>query len=134
MARVRFSQDSIIIYGRSLGSGIATELASIRDCKRLILETPYYSFPSLAKTYLWMYPVDRMIKYKFPTNEYLLKVSAPVTIFHGTDDGVIPYKNAVRLKKMLKAGDEFVTIPDGAHNNLSKRNEMTLKLDSLLSL
>jgi alpha-beta hydrolase superfamily lysophospholipase len=134
MSRARFSPDSIIIYGRSLGSGIATQLASIRDCKRLILETPYYSFLSLAKTYLWMYPVDRMIKYKFPTNEYLAMVTAPVTIFHGTDDGVIPYKNAVRLKKILKAEDEFISIPNGAHNDLIGHAEMTLKLDSLLSL
>ncbi len=134
MARVRFKPDSIIIYGRSLGSGVATQLASIRDCKRLILETPYYSIPSLAAAYLWMYPVERMMKYKFPNNEYLKKVTAPVTIFHGTDDGVIPYKNAVRLKEALKAGDEFITINNGAHNNLKKYKEMTAKHDSILSL
>jgi alpha-beta hydrolase superfamily lysophospholipase len=134
MARVRFPPQSIIIYGRSLGSGIATELASIRDCKNLILETPYYSITSLAKTYLWMYPVNRMIKYKFPSYEYLSKVTAPVTIFHGTNDRVIPYKNAVRLKEVLKPGDEFVTIAGGAHNNLSQHSNMHLKLDSLLSL
>jgi hypothetical protein len=81
-----------------------------------------------------MYPTGRMIKYKFPTNEYLLKVTAPVTIFHGTDDRLIPYKNAARLKKLLKPGDEFITIPGGGHNNLTRRNEMTSKLDSLLSL
>lgn len=134
MARVRFQPDSIIIYGRSLGSGVATQLASIRDCKRLILETPYYSIPSLASTWLWMYPVERMIKYKFPTNEYLKKVTAPVTIFHGTDDGVIPYKNAVRLKEDLKEGDEFITISNGSHNDLKNYKEMTEKLDSVLSL
>lgn len=134
MARARFSPDSIIIYGRSLGTGIASQLASIRDCKRLILETPYYSLTSLAKTYLWMYPVDRMVKYKFPTNEYLVKVTAPVSIFHGTNDKVIAYKNAVRLKEVLKNGDEFITIDGGQHNNLLKRKEMTAKLDSILSL
>ncbi len=134
MARVRFSPDSIIIYGRSLGSGIATQLASIRDCKRLILETPFYSIPSLVSTYLWMYPLEKMMKYKFPNNEYLKKVTAPVTIFHGTDDGVIPYKNAVRLKEVLKAGDEFISISNGSHNNLKKYKEMNVKLDSILSL
>jgi pimeloyl-ACP methyl ester carboxylesterase len=134
MARVQFSPDSIIIYGRSLGTGIATQLASIRDCKRLILETPYYSFPSLARTYLWMYPVNSMIKYKFPTGEYLQNVTAPVSIFHGTNDAVIPYRNALRLKKTLKPGDQFFTITGGRHNNLASLIEMTSKLDSLLSL
>jgi len=134
MARVRFSPDSIVIYGRSLGSGVASQLASVRDCKRLILETPYYSLPSVASTYLWMYPVSRMIKYKFPTNEYLTKVTAPVTIFHGTDDGIIPYNNAIKLKEVLKTGDEFVTVKGGAHNDLNEHKEMLTKLDHLLSL
>jgi hypothetical protein len=81
-----------------------------------------------------MYPVDGMVKYKFPTNEYLAKVTAPVSIFHGTSDKVIPYKNAARLKEVLKDVDEFITIDGGQHNNLLKRKEMTAKLDSILSL
>ena len=133
MARARFSPDSIIIYGRSLGTGIASQLASIRDCKRLILETPYYSLTSLAKTYLWMYPVDRMLKYKLPTNEYLADVTAPVSVFHGTGDRVISYSNAAHLKEVLKPGDEFITIAGGNHNNLMKYKLMTSKLDSILS-
>jgi uncharacterized protein len=134
MARARFSPDSIVIYGRSLGTGVASQLASVRDCKRLILETPYYNIPSVASTYLWMYPVDRMIKYKLPTNEYLTKVTAPVTIFHGTNDGVIPYDNAVKLKEVLKSGDEFVTVNGGTHNDLNNHKEMVNELNRILSL
>jgi pimeloyl-ACP methyl ester carboxylesterase len=47
MARGRFSKDSIILYGKSLGTGIASQLASVRNAKRLILETPYYDFPNM---------------------------------------------------------------------------------------
>jgi alpha-beta hydrolase superfamily lysophospholipase len=133
MARARFSPDSIVIYGRSLGTGIAAQLASIRDCKRLVLETPYYSIPSLSKTFLWMYPVDRMLNFKLPTHEYLTNVTAPVTVFHGTGDRVVAYSNAERLKEVLKTGDEFITINGGNHNNLMKYKEMTSKLDSILS-
>src|SRR4051794_7409704 len=105
LARKKYTPDSIIIYGKSLGSGIGTQLASVRDCKMLILETPYYSMTSLAGTYLWMYPTHWIIRYKIPTGEYLKKVTAPVIFFHGTDDGVIPYSNAVRLKTVMKKGD-----------------------------
>ena len=42
LARAYYSPDSIIIYGKSMGTGIAAQLASIRDCRHLILETPYY--------------------------------------------------------------------------------------------
>ncbi len=131
-ARSRFAADSIIIYGKSMGTGIAAQLASVQACKRLVLETPYYDFPSVVKHYLPFYPVDRMIHYKMPTHEYLKKVIAPVTILQGKDDRVITYRNASRLKKYLKPGDEFVTIEDGSHNDLFRFEETIQKLDSLL--
>jgi uncharacterized protein len=134
LARVRFSPDSIIIYGRSMGSGIAAQLAAVRDCRHLLLETPYYSFPSVISQYAPVYPVNRMIKFKIPTYQYLQKVTAPVTIFHGTDDGVIRYSNASRLKPFLKKGDEFVTIPGGSHNNLADTDIYLQKLDAILGL
>ena len=131
-ARTRFSADNIIIYGKSMGTGIAAHLASIQPCKKLILETPYYDFPSIIKHHIPIYPVDWMIHYKIPTYAYIEKVKAPVTIFHGTGDEVIPYRNAERLKHFLKPGDEFITIKDGEHNDLFKFKETIEKLDSLL--
>lgn len=132
LARARYSPDSIILYGRSLGSGIATQLASIRDCRNLILETPYYSFPSVAGTYFPIYPVERLIWLKIPTWQYMQQVTAPITIFHGTDDGVVRYSNGSRLKAFLKTGDEFVTIEGGSHNNLGEYALYQQKMDSLL--
>ena len=131
-ARTRFSADSIIIYGKSMGTGIATHLASIQPCKKLILETPYYDYPSVIKHYLPIYPIDLMIHYKIPTHDYLEKVTVPVTIFQGTDDRLVTYNNAKRLKPFLKAGDEFVTIDGGSHNDLYDFKETIEKLDSLL--
>lgn len=132
MARKKYTPNQIIIYGKSMGTGVAAQLASVRDCKKLILETPYNSMRSLIGMYLWMYPLKQILHYQFPTNEYLTKVIAPITIFHGTDDGVIPYRNAVKLKKVLKAGDEFITIETGTHRNLNSFLVMQKKLDSLL--
>jgi pimeloyl-ACP methyl ester carboxylesterase len=133
LARARFSPDSIVIYGRSLGTGIATQLASVRDCRNLILETPYYSFPSLTDNYLPVYPSERLIHFKFPNWQYLQKVTAPVTIFHGTNDGVIPIRNPRRLIPFLKKDDEFISIEKGTHNDLVKFPLFNSKLDSLLT-
>jgi hypothetical protein len=132
LARSRFSADSIIIYGKSLGTGIAAQLASVHNCKRLILETPYYDIPSIVRRYFFIYPVDWLIHYKIPTWQYLQKVEVPITIFHGTDDGVILYSNAEQLKKVLKPTDEFVTIENGSHNDLYTFPQTMQKLDSLL--
>ncbi len=133
MARVKYQPAQIVLYGRSLGTGVAAQLASVRDCKRLILETPYYSFTSMTRLLFWMYPVNQLMHFKIQTHEYLPKVTAPVSIFHGTADGVIPYFNAKRLKNVLKKEDEFITIEGGSHNNLNDFPLMQHKLDSLLN-
>ena len=132
-ARTRFSADSIIIYGKSMGTGIATHLASLQPCKKLILETPYYDYPSVIKHYLPIYPIEWMIHYKISTHDYIEKVIVPITIFQGTDDRLVTYNNAKRLKPFLKAGDEFVTIEGGSHNDLYRFKETIEKLDSLLN-
>ncbi|MGB3007934.1 MAG: alpha/beta fold hydrolase [Chitinophagaceae bacterium] len=130
----RFAADSIIIYGKSMGTGIAAQLASIRDCKRLILETPYYDFPAVVRHYLPIFPVRWMLHYQFPTYQYLQNVSAPVSIFHGTNDWIVNYKNSKKLLPSLKPTDELITIKGGSHNNLYTYSETVKKLDSLLSL
>lgn len=134
MAASEYGPDSIIIYGKSLGTGIAAYVASRSNNRNLILETPYYSIPSLFSCYAPIYPAGKMSTYKIPANEYLSEVKYPVTIFHGTDDGVIPYRNAARLKNILKSSDEFITIEAGTHHNLNEFPLYQQKLDSLLKL
>lgn len=132
LAQTIYGKDSIIVYGKSFGTGIAAYIASVEDCNQLILETPYYSIPDLFDCYAFIYPTGRMTEYKIPTYEYLREVSAPVTIFHGTSDGVIPYRCAVKLKEELKPGDQFITIENGTHRNLNSFPLFRAKLDSLL--
>lgn len=132
LATSKYNGDSIIIYGKSLGTGIASYLASVTDCKQLILETPYYSIPALFGCYAFIYPTGRMATYTIPTHEYLQLVKVPITIFHGTSDWIIPYRCAVRLKPLLKSSDLFVTIPNGAHHDLNRFPLFQRTLDSLL--
>jgi alpha-beta hydrolase superfamily lysophospholipase len=132
MAINKVSLEHIIIYGKSLGTGIAAQLASVRECKRLILETPYYSMDELAKHYFFMYPVLPMSKYALPTYQHFEYIKAPITIFHGKKDGIIPYKQAKWLVEK-KPETELVTFEKGRHNNLAEFQVFQQKLDSLLS-
>ena len=134
MASNQYGKDSIILYGKSFGTGIAAYTASASNCKMLILETPYYSIPSLFSCYAPIYPTSMMADYKIPTHEFLEDVKYPITIFHGTGDGVIPYRCAAKLKKVLKPSDEFITIEKGTHHNLNDFPLFQHKLDSLLEL
>ena len=134
MAASKYGKDSIIIYGKSFGTGIAAYVAASADCKRLILETPYYSIPALFSCYAPIYPTAAMSTYKIPTHSFLEGLKIPVSIFHGTADGVIPYRCAARLRSVLKPTDEFITIEKGNHQNLNDFSLMKQKLDSLLQL
>lgn len=132
LARARYSADSIVIYGKSMGTGIASQLASIRNSKALMLEGAYYSLPSIIGSWLPIYPVNNMIRIKLPAWQYLQQVSAPVIIFHGSNDRTIPYSNASRLRPCLKPHDLFVRVEGGHHNDLRKFGVFQQTLDSLL--
>jgi len=132
LARARYSPGQIILYGKSMGTGIAAQLATIRDSKALILESPYYSLPSIVSSYFPVYPMERMIHFKIPTWQYLQQVPTTVTIFHGTDDGVIRFGNCKRLLPYLKKEDQLIKIEGGSHNDLSDYPLYQQKLDSLL--
>jgi uncharacterized protein len=133
LARASFGADSIVLYGKSMGTGVVAELASKKNCRRLILETPYYSMQALAANYFPIYPVKRMIHYQLPTYQYVKTINAPVSILHGTSDWTIPYRNAARLKGVLKPSDEFIIIEGGSHNDLNDFALYHQKLDSLLA-
>ena len=132
LAKKELGNDSLIIYGKSLGTGIAAFVASQMKSKMLILETPYYSIPALFGNYAFIYPTQILSKYKIPTFSYLQKVSSPIIIFHGTKDDVIPYSNAVKLKTVLKSTDKFITIEDATHININSTKKYFEEIDSLL--
>ncbi len=132
LAQSKYSKDSIIIYGKSMGTGIAAQLATLRDCKTLILESPYYSFPSLIGNYLPIWPVNNMIKFKIPTWQYLKEVTNPVVIFHGTSDNTIPLRNSKKLIPYLKPSDKFITIEEAKHNDIPGFPIYKQTMDSLL--
>jgi uncharacterized protein len=134
LAATSYDSSKVIVYGKSLGTALAAYAASLRPCKRLILETPYYSVPALFRSYAFMYPASMMSNYKLPTYKFLQDVKVPVAIFHGTGDWVVPYRCGIKLKPFLKPGDIFITIPEGEHNNLSESATYRHSLDSLLAL
>jgi pimeloyl-ACP methyl ester carboxylesterase len=114
-----FSPEQIIIYGRSLGTGVASQLASRRPGNKLILETPYYSMHELARSYFPVYPVGLLLKYRFPVSDYLKEVKIPVYLIHGNCDEVVPYSQSVKIRK-AKPSAHLITIRDGNHNDLAE--------------
>lgn len=126
-----YSENEIILYGRSLGTGIASYLASKNRPKQLILETPYYSILDVAEHRFPVFPVKQLLKYRFPTFQYLPKVECPVTIIHGTADSVVPYSSGKKLSELEKEIN-FITIEGGGHNNLVEFEGYHKAIDNVL--
>ncbi|QLG47031.1 alpha/beta hydrolase [Costertonia aggregata] len=114
-----YDEKAITLYGRSLGTGIATQLASTNAPKQLILETPYYSLVDVAKSRFPFLPVDLLMKYKLKSHEFMNGVTCPVVVFHGTDDAIVPYASGQSLYEAVPhAQKQIFTIKGGGHNNL----------------
>lgn len=114
-----YPENIITVYGRSIGTGIATHLASKNKPKQLILETPFYSLLDVAQDMFPILPVSLFLKYKFPSFEYITQVVCPIAIFHGTNDSVVPFESGQKLFRTISNGNaNFFTITGADHNNL----------------
>ncbi len=109
----------IILYGRSLGSGFATKLASMNQPRMLILDAPYYSLSKVAKRYIPFMPLSILIKFPMPTYKWLQYVQCPIHILHGTDDKLIPFKTSLKLSKIKPKLTTLHSIIGGGHKNLN---------------
>lgn len=131
-AKQHYPENQIITYGRSLGTGIATHLAATNNPKYLILETPYFSILEMSKRYASWLPASLILKYPLRTDLNIVKVKAPITIFHGTEDEVVPYDSGIKLKPLLKQGDQFITVPKGMHSDLEVSTEYQTEIAKIL--
>lgn len=112
-----FNEKRIVVYGRSIGTGVAAYVASQHNPSLLILESPYYNMADLVKSIIPVIPAF-LLRYKFRIDKMIGQVKCPVLIFHGTRDEVIYYGSSLKLKKHFKSSDRLVTIEGGNHNNL----------------
>lgn len=129
----RTTEDRIILYGRSLGSGFATKLASLNNPRMLILDAPYYSLTKVTTRYLPFMPLSVLLKYPLPTYKWLKYVECPIHIIHGTNDKLIPYKSSVKLAKIKPENTTLHTVIGGGHKNLNNFESYHSMLDTILN-
>lgn len=119
-----WSEEDIIVYGRSLGTAAATKVASLNNPRQLILETPFYSIADVAKKRFPMYPIDMLLQYQFPNNNYIGAINCAISIIHGTNDFTVPFSSALKLYEAApKEQTTFYTVENGGHNNLMNFEE-----------
>ncbi len=129
----QYPEDKITVYGRSIGTGIAVKVASENQPYNLILETPYYNIKDIVESWLPHFPTNALLRYKIPSGSFIQNVTCPVTVFHGTEDGVVPYKTGERLFKSIPIKNKkMITIHGGSHNDLIKFERYLTAIDAVL--
>jgi fermentation-respiration switch protein FrsA (DUF1100 family) len=109
----RVPPEAIVIYGHSLGSGVATELALHVQASGLILEGAFTSVPDIgAEEYPW-YPVRLLATQRFASIEKIGRVAMPKLIMHASDDHIVPFAHGQRLFAAASAPKEFVELKGG---------------------
>ncbi len=128
----KYSKEEIIIYGRSLGCAIASNLATQVDARMVVLETPFHSIGELirGRSKLFFFPFD--FNYEFPNYVHLQNISEPVIIFAGTEDWVVPNSSTEKLKPYLKPYDRYINIEGAGHKNLNAFKKYHEELDLIL--
>jgi len=126
----KYGYNQVVIDGYSIGTGPATQLAAKRNVKALILQAPYYSLSSLIDSKVPLLP-DFIKKYTFETYNYIGRVKAPVYIFHGTDDTLIPYSNSEKLGNISK-NISVIPLPGVGHNGINENYIFAEKLKEVL--
>jgi len=122
----------VILIGRSLGSGVATYLASKRDVKKLFLITPYDSIENVAKQRYPFFPISFLIKYKFKSYKYIEKVKAPVFIFMVKNDKTVSNQRTNNLIHYIKSNYYIKEFDHTTHANiLSNENFIEVLKKSL---
>lgn len=131
----RYRENQIIIYGRSVGTGIAVYLAKSIKPRFIILESPFFSLKDLAKYHHPFMPeslIGLILKYPMRTDLWIPDLTCPVYLFHGTSDDIVPYSSSERLLKLIKTEKSLIAIPGGGHNDLSDFNLYQEQLDRIL--
>lgn len=116
-----YPDNQICLYGRSLGTAMASWLSAHTSSGAIVLETPFNNMIEVANRHSKIIPVKLFLKFTFRNDLHLTRAKSPILIAHGTKDSIVQYKSGLRLYKSLKnrTDAEMLTIPGGNHGNLN---------------
>jgi hypothetical protein len=109
---------SIVLYGESLGSGVAVELARETAVRALVLEAPYTSIPDVGARHYPFLPVRTLARDRFENLAKIAAVEAPILVVHGARDNVVPFDLGRRLFDAAPEPKQSLFLADAGHNDL----------------
>ena len=120
--KLKYSEDQILLLGYSVGAALAAKIASSNNPRLLILQAPFFNMTDLMRYHYPIIPTF-LLRYKFPTNEFIKDCKMPIVIFHGKQDEVIYYNSSLKLKRSLKPTPTLITLDPQGHNGMTSNPE-----------
>jgi uncharacterized protein len=123
-ATARYPVSQIVVWGESLGSGVAVALAAEKPVGRVILEAPFTSTEAVGARHYWYLPVRLLMKDQFRSDERISKVTAPLMIMHGVLDRTVPYAMGEEMFELANKPKHIVRFLDGGHEDLDSHGAL----------
>jgi len=114
----KIPDQKIILYGESLGTGIAVQLATTIKAKAIILETPYTSMAEVAQQHYWYLPAKWLVFDRFELLGIIGNIQSPLLILHGEKDKIIDISFGQKVFEVAPQPKEAIFVPHAGHNNL----------------
>lgn len=132
------SERPLVFYGESLGTALATMIATERaaannSVRALILEAPFTSVSDAARYYYPFLPVRWLLQDTFEQKSYIARVSSPVLVFHGEQDKTMPIRFGKALFEMAQMPKQAKWYPQAGHNDLFDYGAAKLSIDFIQS-
>jgi hypothetical protein len=109
------NEENIILYGESLGTGVAVEVAQNKKYAGVILESPFTSMVNMGKKYYPFFPVHFLLKDKFESHKKIKNISVPILIMHGEVDKIVPYAMGKKMYELANEPKFFYSQEYGDH-------------------
>jgi fermentation-respiration switch protein FrsA (DUF1100 family) len=123
-AVARYPVAQIVLWGESLGTGVAVALAAEKPVGRVILEAPFTSTEAVGARRYWYLPVRLLMKDQFHSDTRIAKVTAPLLILHGVHDKTVPYAMGEHLFDLANKPKHIVRFLDGGHEDLDQNGAL----------
>ena len=108
-------EKSIILYGESLGTGVAVEVAQNKNYAGIILESPFTSMVNVGQKYYPFFPVRFLLQDKYESYKKINNISAPMLIIHGKLDKIVPYEMGKKMYELSNEPKFFYSQEYGDH-------------------
>jgi hypothetical protein len=120
-ARLGAAARGIVLYGESLGSGVAVRLATERPAAGVVLDAPFTSAADVARLGFPFVPVGLLMLDQFRSAERIARIGAPLLVLHGERDAVVPIALGERLFAAAAEPKRFVRLPGAGHSEALER-------------